>query len=574
MRRLLSVLSLCAALAAQEPVSPFRFVPADSCLVVRVGAPARWKEHFKKTQVAKLFSAQTLAPLVQQAAAAIDAGMEKARSSGKMDVDVLQRFFADYKGEMVMSLQIDFAALPAAIESGDGPPISAVIALAPDGSFDLAALATAIEKSIEAEIGDRHPITDLVVGEHRLRASINKDGMPTTLPAMIDGHFVMVMSHDLDQNAARLLGTADRFTGKIDGRPLFVHAKLEQAMEALMKAVAARMDAQGAPFDVVQMLRSIGLGSLHAVELALGAEDKHVVGELDLTLGDGERGLLGMAMFEQGSPKLLRCVPASAESFSVRALDLGAAFRTIATIWGAMGDAVPMTFDQVQTAFTEATKVRLKEDLVDHLGTELLMVGDVETPSDASASEDLEQNPAAAMFRGSCFGISLRDGKAFGESLEKVIRSRGLHAGRKSEDYLDSKIHRLRLAAVVELEYVVTDDLLLLVIGNDESSRRNLRAVLDARARKDATLPAAVQTHLAAMPAGWSSVTLTPMAQTMRSLSTAFTALQQVADAPEGLSMVIQVMQGLAGDMKRLGIENMVGATYTTARSYVSRFRW
>jgi len=70
MSRFLSVLPLSLLLAAlpaqteSASQSPFRLVPADANFVIRMAAPAKWKQSFGTTQIAKLFQAQTLSPMV------------------------------------------------------------------------------------------------------------------------------------------------------------------------------------------------------------------------------------------------------------------------------------------------------------------------------------------------------------------------------------------------------------------------------------------------------------------------------------------------------------------------------
>jgi hypothetical protein len=180
------------------------------------------------------------------------------------------------------------------------------------------------------------------------------------------------------------------------------------------------------------------------------------------------------------------------------------------------------------------------------------------------------------VFGGSCVGIALRNGKAFGESLEKILRSRGLHAARKSEDYADTKVHRLAIGAMLEVEYAVTDDLLLLALGKYEASRRNLRAVLDARAKagEGGDLAPAVAAHVAAVPAGWSGISVTQVAQIAETASTMLGAMSAMDPGMRELEAVVPVMKALAGEMKRFGLEVMTSTTHTSERSYVARMRW
>ncbi|HEU4418531.1 MAG TPA: hypothetical protein VFT55_06300 [Planctomycetota bacterium] len=574
--RFFSTIVLCVSLAAQEAVAPFRFVPADSCLVVRTAAPAKWKQHFGKTQVAKLLGAETLAPFIAQANTAIDAGIEEIRSKGKFDADLLQRLLKDYTGDCVFSLQVDFSDAEAAFAGHRSPAMSVVCALTPDGSFDLGAMAIALQAFSEADAQEnRSPLKDLMVGDQRLR--VTSDGpLQVAVPFLHEGHLILLAASDLEKQAARLLGAADRFEGEVDARPLSVLAKLDGPVDMLMKVVAARMKERPAPFDIAQMLQDFGLRSLKFASLALGAEDKHVVSEFHLSLGDGERGLFSTVMLDQARPKLLRWVPGNSEAFSVGAFDAGALFAVVKSIWELMGDDVPITFEKAMEAFTEATKVRLEEELIAHLGTEMMTVGDAEAQIDAAALDETGSSPP--ILQGSCIGIALRNGKAFGESLEKILRSRGLHAARKTEDYADAQVHRMTLGAMLELEYVVTDDLLLLALGKDEAARRNLRVVLDVRAKpgEGGEVAPAVAAHIAAVPAGWSGISVTQVPQILEATSIVFGTLPVMVgvDDPEALDMAVSVMKGLAGEMKRFGLQVMISTSHTSERSLVQRLRW
>jgi len=184
----------------------------------------------------------------------------------------------------------------------------------------------------------------------------------------------------------------------------------------------------------------------------------------------------------------------------------------VGKMWGEFEEAAGMDWNEAQTAFAESMKVRLKEDLIDHLGTEMLSLADLA----AQAEEiDPDQDDPLAGIGSSCIGIGLRNGKAFAASLESMLRSQGLHASRKTEDYQGNKIHRLPLGGLIEVEYCVTDELMLLAIGKGESARQSLRGVLDARANPAAEgeAPTKIKATLATMPAGW----LTRLLRTCRS---------------------------------------------------------
>jgi hypothetical protein len=545
-------------------------VPQDSCLAVRIAAPATWQERFAKARVVEVLRAETLGPLVDRAAAAIDQGLADVRSSGRFDASLLEALLREYRGEIIASLQVDWDRLTDALERDGRPSVSLVIALAPDGVFDLAALASGLEKLIEDEPSGE-PIRDLVVGAHRLRIGGKRD-FQATLPAMIDGHLVMLGGTDLEQQAAHLLADKDRLEGIGGKAPLVVRARLDAPIKAALELVRSKLEGRLAlPFDFPRMFRDLGAYSLQSLELTVDAQDELVAVDYELDLNGEERGLFGCLLFAQPQPELLRMLPGGADQFSIGAFDFGALWGVIEKLWRNLEDVVPMSFDQAMQEVTELLKVRLKEDLIDHLGTELMLLEDAQAALAETAENDTDE-PTENM----CIGVSLRNGKAFGDALETALRARGLHASRKSEEYAGTKILALTLAGLVDLEYAVADDLLLLSIGKGEASRRLLRGVLDARAAgADAALPAAAQARFERLPAGWSGISATNVPAMLRIAREAVASMDDaVEDLPDQVQMVFDVLDKVGGDLQRLGMQSMVSATYTTARKMTVRVRW
>ncbi len=566
-RTLFAASLLLAALPAQGKPSPFRFVPADSCFVMRMGAPAAWKQQFATAQVTKWLQGESLGPLVGMLGKSVDQGIGMLRESGKFDADLLEKMLADYKGEIVLSLQCDFAALAETLMNGEDPPITMTLTMTPDGTFDLAALAKACEGAIDE---NAPPTRDLVVGDHKLRGMLDAGGDGVTVPTIIDGHFVIVGGNDVEQGLSKLLANEGRWQGNATPHALSIDLKLGNALSMFGKFV----DEQGgAPISVESIFKATGFTSFDAMTMTFDADGKHVVGDVQMSFGDGDRGIFAAMAGPTTAPKLLKYVPASSESFSVSVIKLGVIYDVIAKVWGELGEAVPMTFADVEAGFAEAAKVRLKEDLIAHLGDELMMLQDPQ----ALASGVADEEDPTAMFNGSCFGIALRDGKAFGESLEKVIRSRGLHASRKTEEYQGLKVHRMRLAGLVEIEYAVTDDLLLVGVGTSEDSQKALRSILDTQKTPgDGSVPAVAKDATAAMPAGWNGISVTAMSGYLNGMMVGMEAAmnQSMSGVPDEMGMVMEAIKKSTGELKRLGIDLMVATTYTTANGFGTRLRW
>jgi hypothetical protein len=569
-----------AALAAQETVpavSAMRFVPADAIAVVRCAGPGAWKTQFAGTRLAKLLKGPTLGPLLAQVGAELDKGIAKARESGKVDAEALERFLGEYSGEIVVGVSCELGGLAEAIEKDEPPPFGVVVAFGPDGKDDLKTLA---RNAIEAA-EDEPRLRDLKVGERTLRVS-HDDDMMMTLPFELDGWQVFLFGSEVEKQATALFAGKERFEMPalhLQG-PLAVHVTADKALDALLSAAAAKAEENGMPMDVKAMLDQFGVASVRALDFVVGSDGEHAAAEARLSFNDKERGILAvLTPATKAPPPTLAYVPVGADVFSITPVDLGALYRTITTVWDSMAEQVPMSRADAEAAFTEACKVRLKEDLLDHLGTELLVVDDDSVPAVPGEDED----PLAAAMgavRG-CWAFHLKDGKAFGESLEKLIRARGLHAGRKSEEYQGVKVSRLNLGGF-EMEYAVTADLLLFAIGKAEGSKKALRGILDeaaerAAGKKPGDMSEAIKTRLARMPGGWQGVGATPPYVMFAAMVGAMRGA--IANDPrlpiaQHVKMLEEIVGKLQGDLKQFGLEQMVGTQHIEASALSYRLRW
>ena len=553
----------------ESKVAANRFVPADSCFVMRFAAPAKWRDRFATTQVAKLGQSEALAPLLEGLRQQYEAGLEELRSSGEFDADLVERFVGEYRGDVVLSFQIGLNDIQQVLQRGGKLPFALLVALTPDGAFDLGALTSAIEQASEKHAPAEAKLHDLTIGDTRLRlAEVGADdAISVALPAMVDGSMVMAIGRGLEDHLEAALAAEKRFTGDVGAdRPFHVHDELEPLMKALIDSTANNQ----LPFDPADIMTAIGLKSLRGLTVSFDAQDQRVAGEMRLGMAAKQRGLLQMLVPGTQKPKLLAAVPPTAEAWSVSSMSFAPVFDTVRTVWSALDEVVPMTFDDAMAAFTEAAKVRLKEDLIDHLGNELLMIQDAESLQNFAADDG--DNPFAAMMSDCVYGVALKNGAAFGESLEKALRARGMHAGRKTEDYGTAKINQLRLGGLVQLEYVVTDDLLLLGIGKGEGTQRALRSVLDAKKSGDGGVPAAFAAQVAELPGGWNGASMTPVAAVLHAMAAAFEAGAE--EVGPDAHMVAEVARSMARDLKRLGLATMVSTTYVDDSGLVSRFRW
>lgn len=557
--------ALTTLLPAQTAARPSanRFIPENSSFVVRIASPAKWRKQFGQTQVAKLGEAQSLAPFVGMLGQRLEMGMEMMRDSGMFDADLAEGILNTWMGDIVISVQVDWDGLIDAMDYGEIPPMSFVIALTPDGSFDLGAVAKEFDSFIEKSAPEGE-LKDMVVGDLTMRRVDNGGNEPdVAMPMMIDGHIVMIGGTQLEKDAAKLIASDARFTIQ-DTSPLFVHADMEGLMSTLMT-----MDGGGAPFDPAEMMDLIGLSSLENMTVSVKPDGQRIAGEIHIGMKKNNRGLFGMLAKGNQQPKLLGAIPPNSEAFSVTAMDLNSVLATIQDVWGLAEDVTPMTFDDAMGMFTDATKIDLQNDLFDNLGSEMLMVQDPDAMKNIDPDE-MEDNPAA-MLAGTVYGIALKDGAKFNAAMDTMIRSRGMHVGRKTETYANAEVHRMKLLGMVDIEYSINNNLLLIGIGGGESTSRTLRDIIDTRASGEATAPEVLVKRAGGLAPGWNSIGIAPIG-TM--LEGALAAMQASGQGGDQMDMVTQVVRGVVADMKRLGIGSMISASYCDDNGFTTSIRW
>lgn len=560
-------------LAAQDKADPFRFVPADAQLVVRIPSPAKARAMFAGTSMQKLWDSAAGRRLVVPAKAALEEMIEKARKEEPRAAEFLDAILNEWAGDLVLGVRVDLAGLMS--DDDEAPPYVASVTLTSDGKIDLATHAAALAELAEEESSEQK--LDLEAGGHTFRAARDGTGDVFTFPQAIDGNLVLFVGSDLEKDLASFAGSDARFqsAGAESQRAMSAHVSVDLLAKAMRAGLVEALE--GAPFDVDKLFTAFGLDALTAFELSVAPHGEHVGLDMTMAFGDGPRGIFGIAATEPSSKKLLRLLPADADMFSVGRLPIGPLVDWVGGLVDEVSPATGMDWKTAQDAFAEECKVRLVEDLVAHLGSEMLMVQDMKAQMEQIAADE-DADEVSAAFAGTCVGMELRDGKAFGASLEKLLRSRGLHAARKSEDYQGTKIYRLNLAGMLEVEYAVTDDLLLVGGGSSEASRRSLRAVLDQRAQPaEGDLPAALAAKLSKLPDGWSSFGVSSLSSILDAASTvATTAAAQMPAGRGGRAQadVAEGMKGLSTELRRLGLESMYSAFFVTKGRMEIRYLW
>lgn len=549
-------------LRAQDAGSPLSLIPADAMFVHWCDGPKTLREAFADTRVAELLGGPELSLMLNPM---LDEARDEARGGG-IDVDALEDALLDYEGRFVLAggfdadrvddLFMDFE------EQMEAAAVWAVCVLSSDGHSDLAGLqeklTELIEDSADNEVGD------LEVDGRSFRASFNDRGFNVTVPFMEGPNLVMVFGAPLEEALSRFMSRQgqslqDRQLNLprsevgvwMDPQPLW--PLIDMAAEANDPTFAEFLDASG--------LKSIGTIALHAT-----ASDEHVIVDFDVQLNGDDQGVLA-CITDVGADQasLLDVVPVQRKAWSVTKVNFGAFYESIMDIFSAMEPVTAMSSDDMLDQFAEMFRVRLKEDLIDHLGDELLLV-----QGDEPADFD-EMGAGQAQ----CYGISLRDAKSFDASFETLLRSRGMHAARKTEDYRGFTVRKLTVLGMLELHYTVTDRLFL--VGITRAGAAELRAVLDEEKGRNegsarAGYPDEIAQRLEHTGDDWQSLAVQSLSSTIEMV---MAMMEQAGELPPSAAAQVQSASSMImGLLNRYRLDTLVSVAKANGGSVKTRTIW
>jgi len=530
MRTLSSILFVSALCAAQETTTrppaadPLRFVPRDAVLVVKCKGFGGWGEEFAKTGLGKVVAAGALARPWQamwselEKDAPLDAA-ERTKLAAALET------LGSHRGEITLGLAVDFGPMLAA------KPPELLVSLAMTGAdAELERIATAISGLLPDDGADRS-----IAGEPMKLHAV--EDFEVTAPFRRDGALVMLLGNDLDRQAASCLEPHESsfaLVPAVAAAPFAVQAEIGTVVQSLVERLQQSTDEEHG--KIAKAVVEFGGTAVRRAWLTMAADGPWVAQRSELEYGDGPRGVLDCFLpVRKGPPRLLRLVPAAAANWSVSAFDFEALFASYVKAFAMFGDDAPMSREELEAKFTEFTKLRLHEDVLALLGGEHLRIDDAMDAMDVD-EEELEEPVERFDMRwgDSCYAIALRDGKALAANVEKALRSRGLHAARKTEEYGDVKIHRLKLLGAIDLEYAFAGDLLVYGIGGGEGTARNLRGILDGvaaqqRGEPAPELPAPLRQRLEGMDGDWTTIDVATFADVLDALGTSMDALSAIA---------------------------------------------
>lgn len=560
---------LAASLTAQGHPDPLRFVPADCEIVIRTRGPAAWKKEFAATGLAKTFGDPALAPkweaLFEALAQDAEFGEEERERLGE-----LPAMLREYSGEIAAAFRIDWEDMDL---SAKEPPGAMVLAFGPDGKTDLDALRERLADALPAA-------QDVELELGGTPAALRRSGSwEMAGPILHRGCVVLVMGTDLERQARQFFEVDEDGPAAIEGDVARATFGLRLALGRVLTRLC---ELPGDEPRLLGMFRDLGLGAISDMTLTMFPDGAYVGQTLALDFNDAERGLLGFALpARRASPALLRYLPRGARTYAAAPLDGKALLELYPRVFELGGEILPMSREQFDELFTDYTKLSLLDDVLALIGDEYMRIEDVSAVVDYT--EDMPESVEKAQdnFANTCFVLQVTDGRKLGRSLDTAIRARGLHVGRKREEYAGTTIYRLTLLGMFPVEYAVTDSLFVLGMGDSEGTKQNVRGVLDAAAAAGAEpfeFSPEVKERLDGLPEGWSGIEVASLTEVLDGFIGTFEQFEGefLEDHPgnDPWTAVVDLAKAMRPELARKGAATAVTVDYYTKDRWLSKSRW
>ncbi|MBX3462846.1 MAG: hypothetical protein KF830_06720 [Planctomycetes bacterium] len=451
LRHLLPFALLLPALAAQTTTTP------PHLRLVTVG-PDGWRARFAPTNLGSLLESAAGRALWEPKALPWLGAWQQRLGGAAAFAPVRERCLG-YGGRLELHVWLERG------QWGGSDLRAATLVLEGDGRTDLDALAADLRGLLDEAPGTWSKVE--VGGES---IEVREDGeFVLTAPRPGPNHLLLVAARR--EALATELAQARAAVGTLAGKPPAPAAPALQ-FEVALPAWFELQRGPDAAAGEAEAWQALGVDCLGTASLSLSTAGPHVRGELAQGFREPPRGLFAALCPPAGAPTLQRLVPPGRSTWKAGVFDFVALHDVVTT---ALASRHADTAE-IRADLRERLGVDLRDDLLAHLGTEVLFVG-----GEGFADFDrLDRMPWA-------LAVRLRDRGAFEPNLGKALaKARPMLSRAATVEHGPAKLHRYG-AFGYDLWFAVDDGLFVLAGGDDAEAR--LTALFDA-ARKPAAGPA------------------------------------------------------------------------------------
>ncbi|MGE0142639.1 MAG: hypothetical protein AB7I19_08360 [Planctomycetota bacterium] len=461
-----SLTGLCATSTSLSAQGAARFLPRDAIVSFSMFGPRAFGDRTAETNLGRLLADPAAAPIRELPAKMLDKILaEIGDSRAETHLRGAYEFFGGYGGRISCAARF---AMDADAENADEAlgELLVGIVFEPDGETDFAAFVESVrEAANDAELEQRLIGTEangftLVQGENRKQF---------VLPRVIDGHLVCYYGLGLEDALARLGEQSSGEEPAADESLLHLRVELDRLMGIVISSLAGiggRSEIEPELLEVID--RRIGLKQF---DLRFRTDGEFLRADYSI-VADPERSILDLLQPNAKSTPIAALAPSDHENWSSVRLDLGWILNFARDlVMEARGEDVFELLEQVSSEFG----VDVRHDLFGAFDGQLLLLNDSLAGLEAMAEGDEDEDAeVAGLYSGV---IGLRDAKAFESTLEKLLRSRGLHAARKTTEYRGVAIRTMNVA-IVQFSYAIVNEGIAFGVG--KIGVDSVRSIVDA----------------------------------------------------------------------------------------------
>ena len=496
-------LTLAAAVPAQQDFGPLDFVPTDAAVIAWVDGPARLSKAFRPTRLGTALDETRIPEDLVAWFEELGEDLDRVFGPDGFDAEAFGKALATYEGKVVLTAGVDEDSLSRALDRLDPSAVRwwASLIVTPNEDQHASTLVRRTTELIRGTFSSFTPVTASGI----TFSSIRFDDFSVSMPIEIGDHMVLVAGNDMAYALehtvtadAQAIRESERFTLEA---PMGLVVRPGGIMRQLVEAKEISGDDYISSL-VETLVEAFGFAELETMVVTAEPVEEHTRLRTDLHFRSEPRGILGAFVpTRPGAPKSLEIIPSERDHWSVTRINWRMLYASLSDSVDVFGRFWGTSAADLEEDFASQFRVRLEEDVIAHLGDELIQVG-FGSPGSRN-DEDI-----AADLEGICYGVSLLNPQAFEDSLERMIRSRGLHAARKTEIYRGLKLRRITVATM-PIYYATPGEHLLVGIGNEGA--RELRAVLATILdRRDNSskfeLPEPVRQRLEYVTPGWQNI--------------------------------------------------------------------
>lgn len=544
-----------AALAA-APVAQDRVVIPEGCiLVAEMDGPARVAADFEETRLGELLAGPRLASLFAPMQMAIEVGIRQAEQQTGGELRDLYEQLLEYSGRTQLAVK-----LLSDVDFQGAPDIGVVFIMGPDEEIDVEEIAALVVEN--AELGMPDDLVDVDAAGSTFTCMVSPDGAGVTLPSIIGEDLVMIGGSPLDAAIEAFLDdTGEPFEIPTELAATSMFARIDVSLVVDLIADALEQFGSGdAELEVMlDFLDSSGARGARSLDVSLRAVEAHAVVEGDMRFTPGTGGMLRWYQPEQrGRLSLFDLVPRQANFWGVTSFRLDAMFEFFS---GMMLSIEGMEEADLERQFEEATGVRLRDDLLAHIGDEVMYLLDVDQ-FEAMLEDDAPD--------GVCYGIGLRDAAAFATTVDQMVRHAGIETMFTTEDYRGFEVHVLE-EPTGSVRWVITDRVILAGIGDRGATQ--MRAVLDEEiARREGRapdpFPEGIGERLALSHQDYQSITTVSIIPVIQAIAATVEREGQLPDVAK------RMVQSVLGAIDKHDLDEIVGTAQVTDERMSWRMIW